>query len=88
MKKQTNNKQTYHYLHFPPLHFVVGFYIGVGVALLTALHMSADMIHAIYGNNSVFADTSNSHVREAREFETHSGHAQISMARRSYIGGA
>lgn len=74
--------------HINHLHLHLGMYIAVAAIIVTALHTSAEMVYALYGTQPIFADTGSHTLREAREFETHTGHAQISMARRNYIGGA
>ena len=85
MKKQIL-KQLKKHIH--PVNLHVGMWISIAAIVATTVHTSADMVHAIYGRHSVLADLGSHTLREAREFETHVGHAQISMTRRSYIGGA
>ena len=75
------------HLHIRPLHLHLGMYIAIAAIIVTALHTSADMVYALYGAQPVYAGSGNHEFREAREYETHVGHAQISIARRSYIGG-
>jgi hypothetical protein len=70
------------------LRLHLGMWIAVAAIIITALHTSADMIYAIYGAQPAFAEAGSNTLREAREFETHTGHAQISMVRRNYIGGS
>lgn len=70
------------------LHLHLGMWIAIAAIIITALHTSADMVYALYGVHPAYAETGHSNLREAREFETHVGHAQISIARRSYVGGA
>lgn len=84
MKRQIMN--TIHHISHLHLHF--GIWIAVAAIMVTALHTSADMVYALYGMHPAYADAGGHTLREAREFETHTGHAQISMARRSYIGGS
>lgn len=74
--------------HISHLHLHFGMYIAIAAIIVTALHTSADMVYALYGTQAPYADVGNHTLREAREFETHIGHAQITMTRRSYIGGA
>jgi hypothetical protein len=63
-------------------------WIAIAAIVVTALHTSGEMVYALYGMQPAYADTGNHTLREAREFETHTGHAQISMARRNHIGGS
>jgi len=84
MRKQIMN--TIH--HISHLHLHLGMWIAVAAILITALHTSAEMIYALYGMQTAYADTGSHTLREAREFETHTGHAQISMVRRNYVGGS
>lgn len=70
------------------LHLHLGIHIAIAAIIITALHTSADMVYALYGVQTSYAGAGHSNLREAREFETHVGHAQISIARRSYVGGA
>lgn len=70
------------------LHLHLGIYFAIAAVIITALHTSADMIYAIYGVQSSFGDAGEHTMREGREYETHTSHAQINVARRSYIGGA
>lgn len=74
--------------HISHLHLHLGMWFAVAAIIITALHTSADMIYAVYGVQPAFAEAGNHELREAREYETHTTHAQISMTRRSYIGGA
>jgi len=74
--------------HISHLHLHFGVWIAVAAIMITALHTSSDMIYALYGMQPAFAEAGNHTLREAREFETHTGHAQISMVRRNHIGGS
>lgn len=69
------------------LHLHLGIHIAIAAIIVTALHTSADMVYALYGVRSTYGDAGGNTLREAREFETHVGHAQISTARRNYVGG-
>ncbi len=69
------------------IHLHVGMWIAIAAVIVTALHTSAEMVYALYGVHPQ-GEVGNSTFREAREHETHTGHAQISMARRNYIGGS
>lgn len=69
------------------LHLHLGIWIAIAAIIVTALHTSADMIYAMYGVQTSFAEAGGHTLREAREYETHVGHAQIATARRNYIGG-
>lgn len=84
MKKQIMKTIRRRINHF---HLHIGMYIAVAAIIVTALHTSAEMLYAMYGVNPVYAEIGNNSLREAREYETHTGHAQISMARRNYVGG-
>ena len=83
-------KQLYKQLkkHIHPVNLHIGVWVSIAAISATMLHTSADMVHAIYGAQTVLADTGNHTLREAREYETHVGHAQLGFGRRSYIGGA
>ncbi len=70
------------------LHLHLGIHIAIAAIIITALHTSADMVYALYGVNPGYAEAGEHTLREARQYETHVGHAQISIARRSYVGGA
>ena len=69
------------------IHLHIGMWVAIAAIIVTALHTSAEMVYALYGVQP-HGVAGNSTFREAREHETHVGHAQISMARRNYIGGA
>ena len=69
-----------------PMHLHFGMYIAIAAVIVTALHTSGDMVYALYGVQPVYGDASNNEFREMREYETHVGHAQVSITRRSYIG--
>lgn len=70
------------------LHLHLGIGIAVAAIIVTALHTSTDMVFALYGAHTPYAEAGEHTMREARQYETHVGHAQISTARRSYVGGA
>lgn len=70
------------------LHLHMGLYIAIAAIIVTALHTSSDMVYALYGVQPSYAEAGESSFREARQYETHVGHAQISIARRAYVGGA
>lgn len=70
------------------LHLHLGIHIAIAAIIVTALHTSSDMVYALYGVHPSYGLAGGHTLREAREFETHVGHAQIATARRSYVGGS
>lgn len=78
-------KQKKKHVHHFKLH--LGMYISIAAILVTAVHTSESMVQAMYGMTPHMAEIGSEHMREIKEFETHIGHAQISMGRRNYVGG-
>jgi len=70
------------------LHLHLGIHIAIAAIIITALHTSSEMVYALYGVQPSYADAGGSNLREARQYETHVGSAQINIARRAYVGGA
>lgn len=88
MKKQIKKQYKKLVKHLHPVNLHIGVWVSIAAIVATMAHSGHDIIHAVYGTPVTLADAGNNTLRQAREYETHVGHAQISTARRTYNGGS
>jgi hypothetical protein len=80
---KTKKKQSWLRMH--PVHFHVGMYVAIAALLITAMKSSEGIVAAVYREHGQGGNIlSETHLREA---ETHTAHAQLSLARPARVSG-